>query len=71
MRLASRARGDNRKEQQSAAASLTRPSGVSAAGDRLGASEVGSLKILASALVDLAIQILGEDKEMTEEAEAA
>lgn len=44
---------------------------MSGVGDRLGASEIGSLRILASALVDLAIQILRDEQEATEEAQAA
>lgn len=44
---------------------------MSGPGDKLGASEIGSLRILASALLDLAIQVLADEQEAIEEAEAA
>lgn len=47
------------------------PSGVSPRSGSLAASEEGSLRMLASALVELAIQILRDEKESTEEEEAA
>lgn len=37
----------------------------------LAASEVGSLRMMASALVELAIQVLRDERESTEEEEAA